>query len=136
MYKRQDGRLNAVDVTTLPFPGFPTDLQAPFVATMAISQGVSIVTEKIYPERFMHVPELKRMGAQISREGPSAIIKGVNGLSGAPVMGSDLRASAALVLAGLIAESHTELQGVEHLDRGYEQFERKLAGLGARIRRV
>jgi len=133
---RSDGRLNAVDVTTLPFPGFPTDLQAPFVATMAISQGVSIVTEKIYPERFMHVPELKRMGAQISREGPSAIIKGVNGLSGAPVMGSDLRASAALVLAGLIAESHTELQGVEHLDRGYEQFERKLAGLGARIRRV
>jgi len=132
---RSEGALRGVDVTTLPFPGFPTDLQAQMMAMMAIGRGVSIVTEKIYPERFMHVPELRRMGAQITREGPSAIVKGVERLSGAPVKATDLRASAALVLAGLAAENHTVLEGVEHLDRGYEHLEAKLAALGARIRR-
>jgi len=101
-----------------------------------VSQGVSIVTEKIYPERFMHVPELKRMGAQITREGASAIVKGVERLSGAPVMASDLRASAALVLAGLTADNSTQLHGLEHLDRGYEHLEQKLTRLGARLRRI
>jgi UDP-N-acetylglucosamine 1-carboxyvinyltransferase len=132
---RSSGEIKGVDMTTLPFPGFPTDLQAQFLAMMSISRGISLVTEKIYPERFMHVPELNRMGAQISREGPSVIVKGVSGLSGAPVMASDLRASAALVLAGLAADHSTELHGVEHLDRGYERLEQKLATLGANIRR-
>ena len=133
---RSDRRLRAVEVTTLPFPGFPTDLQAQLMAMMTVSDGVSIVTEKIYPERFMHVPELKRMWANISREGPSAIIKGVEKLEGAPVMASDLRASAALVLAGLVADNQTQMKGLEHLDRGYEHLEDKLTQLGARIRRV
>lgn len=132
---RSEGRLHAVDVTTLPFPGFPTDLQAQIMAMMAVSHGISVVTEKIYPERFMHVPELRRMGAQITREGSSAIVKGVERLSGAPVTASDLRASAALVVAGLAAENTTELRGVEHLDRGYEHLEQQLASLGAHIRR-
>jgi len=133
---RSDRKLKSVDVTTLPFPSFPTDLQAQFLAMMSVSQGVSIVTEKIYPERFMHVPELKRMGAQITREGASAIVKGVERLSGAPVMASDLRASAALVLAGLTADNSTQLHGLEHLDRGYEHLEQKLTRLGARLRRI
>lgn len=132
---RSNRDLKGVDVTTLPFPGFPTDLQAQVAALMAVSRGVSVVTEKIYPERFMHVPELRRMGAQITREGPSAIIKGVEGLSGAPVKASDLRASASLVLAGLVADNHTVLQGVEHLDRGYAHLEQKLVSLGGRIHR-
>ncbi len=128
--------LRAVDVTTLPFPGFPTDLQAQMMALMAISQGVSVLTEKVYPERFMHIAELNRMGAHITREGASAIIKGVKRLSGAPVVAPDLRASAALVLAGLAAEQETELSGLEHLDRGYAGFEDKLRHLGAHIHRV
>ncbi len=132
---RSDRRLKGVQVTTLPFPGFPTDLQAQMMAMMTMSEGVSVVTERIYPERFMHVPELRRMGAQITREGPSAIVQGVGRLSGAPVTASDLRASAALVLAGLAADTVTELSGVEHLDRGYEQLETKLTHLGAAIRR-
>ncbi|HAM39877.1 MAG TPA: UDP-N-acetylglucosamine 1-carboxyvinyltransferase, partial [Candidatus Omnitrophica bacterium] len=132
---RSDRRLNAVEVTTLPFPGFPTDLQAQMMAMMSLSRGVSLMMEKIYPERFMHVPELRRMGAQITHEGGSAIVKGVEQLSGAPVTASDLRASAALVIAGLAAENTTELRGVEHLDRGYERLEEKLAHLGASIRR-
>ena len=132
---RSSGRLRGVEVTTLPFPGFPTDLQAQMIAMMAVSDGVSVMTEKIYPERFMHVPELRRMGAQITREGPSAIIKGVGRLSGAPVTASDLRASAALIIAGLVADNTTELRGVDHLDRGYEQLEQKLSSLGASIRR-
>ena len=126
----------AVDITTLPFPGFPTDLQAQMMALMAVSRGVSLLTEKVYPERFMHVSELNRMGAAITREGPSAIVKGVNRLSGAPVTGSDLRASAALVLAGLTADSETRLQGLEHLDRGYQGLEQQLVALGAKIERV
>jgi UDP-N-acetylglucosamine 1-carboxyvinyltransferase len=132
---RSNGDLKAVEVTTLPFPGFPTDLQAQFMAMLSISKGVSLLAEKIYPERFMHVPELNRMGAQIAREGPNAIIKGVSRLSGAPITATDLRASAALVLAGLVADNHTELSGVEHLDRGYERLEEKLIKLGAKIRR-
>ena len=133
---RADGDLKAVDVTTLPFPGFPTDLQAQITAMMTISQGASLLTEKIYPERFMHVAELTRMGAQITREGATAVVKGVERLSGAPVVASDLRGAAALALAGLVADNHTELHGVEHLDRGYEGFEQKLTRLGASIRRV
>ncbi|MBI2885449.1 MAG: UDP-N-acetylglucosamine 1-carboxyvinyltransferase [Candidatus Omnitrophica bacterium] len=135
MRVRSTRDLKGVEVTTLPFPGFPTDLQAPMTALMSISHGVSLMTEKIYPERFMHVPELKRMGAQISREGPSAIVKGVERLSGAPVNASDLRASAALVLAGLVADNRTEVFGVEHLDRGYAHLEHKLVSLGARLTR-
>ncbi len=132
---RSTRELKGVEVTTLPFPGFPTDLQAPMTALMSVSRGVSLMTEKIYPERFMHVPELKRMGAQISREGPSAIVKGVERLSGAPVNASDLRAAAALVLAGLVAENCTEVFGIEHLDRGYAHLEQKLVSLGARLTR-
>lgn len=141
--RRRDGiraryvkKLKPVDVTTLPYPGFPTDLQAQMMSLMAVTNGISVITEKIYPERFIHISELSRMGAQIVLEGPNAIIKGVNGLSGAPVMASDLRASASLVLAGLIAKGTTEISRVYHLDRGYESMEKKLAGLGADIKRV
>jgi UDP-N-acetylglucosamine 1-carboxyvinyltransferase len=128
--------LQSVDVITLPFPGFPTDLQAQMMALMAVSRGVSVLTEKVYPERFMHVSELNRMGALITREGASAIVKGVSRLSGAPVAGSDLRASAALILAGLAAQNETEVRGLEHLDRGYAELETKLVRLGAQIERV
>lgn len=132
---RRPGRLKPVDVTTLPYPGFPTDLQAQMMALMSVTEGISIITEKIYPDRFMHVSELNRMGSQIFLEGSSAIVHGVKRLSGAPVMASDLRASAALVLAGLVAEGDTEVHRVYHLDRGYEQLEEKLTGLGAKIKR-
>lgn len=128
-------KLKPVDVVTLPYPAFPTDLQAQAMALMTVTAGISIVTEKIYPNRFMHVPELGRMGAKIILEGPSAIVHGVKKLSGAPVMASDLRASAALVLAGLVAEGATEVQRVYHLDRGYEDLEKKFTSLGAKIRR-
>jgi len=133
---RADAPLQAVNVTTLPFPGFPTDLQAQMMALLSVARGVSFLTEKVYPERFMHISELNRMGAQITREGASAIIKGVGRLVGAPVVGTDLRGSAALVLAGLKADNHTELNGLEHLERGYIQLEDKLAQLGAKVRRV
>ena len=126
----------AVDVTTLPFPGFPTDLQAQMMALMAVSRGVSVLTEKVYPERFMHISELNRMGAAITREGSSAIVKGVERLSGAPVNASDLRASAALILAGMAAENETELGGLEHLERGYQNLESQLVRLGANIHRI
>lgn len=125
-----------IDIVTLAHPGFPTDLQAQFTALLAITRGLSIVTERIYPNRFMHVPELQRMGADIAIEGPSAIVKGVSALSGAPVMASDLRASAALVLAGLAAAGETWVQRIYHLDRGYEHFEQRLAALGADIERL
>lgn len=128
--------LRGVDVTTLPFPGFPTDLQAQISAMLAVARGMSVITEQIYPERFMHVEELNRMGASISREGNRAIIRGVRKLSGAPVAGSDLRASAALVLAGLVAEDQTEVRGLEHLDRGYQNLERQLKQVGAKVRRI
>ena len=129
------GKLKPVDVTTLPYPGFPTDLQAQMMAVMSITPGISVITEKIYPDRFMHVSELNRMGSKIFLEGPSAIVHGVKSLSGAPVMASDLRASAALVIAGLVAEGDTTVHRVYHLDRGYEKLETKLSALGASIKR-
>lgn len=128
--------LKPVDAITLPHPGFPTDLQAQLCALMTQTEGLSILTERIYPNRFMHVPELQRMGADIAIEGPSAIVKGASSLSGAPVMASDLRASAALVLAAMAAQGETWIQRIYHLDRGYERFEDKLAALGARIDRL
>lgn len=130
------GRIQNTDLTTLPYPGFPTDLQAQFMALLCLADGVSLVTEKIYTERFMHVAELARMRARIRKENNIAIVEGTDYLSGAPVLASDLRASAALVLAGLVAEGTTEVRRVYHIDRGYERIERKLEALGARIRRV
>ncbi len=130
------GRLLPADITTLPYPGFPTDLQAQFMVLLALADGVSVVTEKIYPERFMHVAELARMRARIRREHHMAIVQGCDYLSGAPVLASDLRASAALVIAGLVAEGETQVRRVYHIDRGYERIEERLAGLGARIERV
>ncbi|MFA6356472.1 MAG: UDP-N-acetylglucosamine 1-carboxyvinyltransferase [Candidatus Omnitrophota bacterium] len=130
--KRQ---LKPVDITTLPYPGFPTDLQAQMMALMSEINGISVITEKIYPDRYMHVSELARMGAQIKLEGDSAIVKGIKQLSGAPVMASDLRASAALVLAGMAAKGRTDVSRVYHLDRGYDKIELKLSRLGANIRR-
>jgi len=128
--------LKPFDMATLPYPGFPTDLQAQLMALSTVTNGISVITEKIYPERFIHVSELNRMGAEIVIERPSAIIKGVAQLSGAPVMASDLRASGALVLAGLIAKGTTEISRVYHLDRGYEKLEAKLTKLGADIKRL
>jgi UDP-N-acetylglucosamine 1-carboxyvinyltransferase len=128
-------RLKAINVTTLPYPGFPTDMQAQIMSLMSITPGISVITEKIYPDRFMHVAELNRMGAHIQREGPHAIVEGVKGLSGAPVMASDLRASACLALAGLVAKGNTSILRIYHLERGYENLELKLQGLGAKIRR-
>jgi len=131
-----DGKFNPVDVATLPYPGFPTDLQAQLMALLTVAEGASVITEKIYPDRFMHVAELSRMGADVRKEGPHAIISGRPTLRGAPVMASDLRASAALVIAGLMAQGTTEVSRVYHIDRGYERIERKLRKLGARIRRL
>jgi len=130
------GRISAVDVTTMPYPGFPTDIQAQFMALMARAVGVSVTTEKVYPERFIHASEMLRLGARIRREGPSAIIEGCEELTGAPVMASDLRASASLVLAGLVARGHTDVRRVYHIDRGYERIEEKLQGVGADIERI
>ncbi len=132
----RSGNIKSVDVTTLPYPGFPTDLQAQMMALMAVADGVSIITETIFENRFMHAQELDRMGAQIQLEGNRAVVRGVHELSGAPVMASDLRASVALLLAGLVANGTTEVSRVYHLDRGYEQIERKLSQLGAHIERV
>jgi len=129
-------KLRPVDIITLPHPGYPTDLQAQMCALLAITPGLSIITERVYPNRFMYVPELQRMGADIAIEGPSAIIKGRTRLSGAMVMASDLRASAALILAGLHANDETWVRRVYHLDRGYEKFDEKLRGLGAAIERL
>lgn len=131
-----NGRLKAVDITTLPYSGFPTDAQAQMMALMTVTPGISIITERIFESRFMHVSELARLGADIAIEGPSAIVKGGKGLSGAPVMASDLRASAALVIAGLAARGTTEVSRVYHIDRGYENIDGKLRKLGARIERV
>ena len=128
--------ITSINVKTIPYPGFPTDLQAQMIACMSVARGISVVTETVFENRFMHVYELMRMGADIVIEGPSAIIKGVPKLRGAPVMATDLRASASLVLAGLIAEGTTELSRVYHIDRGYERIEEKLSRLGADIRRV
>jgi UDP-N-acetylglucosamine 1-carboxyvinyltransferase len=125
-----------VDVTTQPYAGFPTDAQAQMMVLMLQAPGISVITERIFESRFMHVPELGRLGADISIEGPSAIVKGGNPLSGAPIMASDLRASAALVLAGLVAKGETQVNRIYHLDRGYERIDEKLKALGARIERV
>ncbi len=133
---RRNGRLKSVDVTTLPYAGFPTDVQAQMMALMTLAPGLSIITERIFESRFMHVSELTRLGADIEIEGPSAIVKGGRPLSGAPVMASDLRASAALVLAGLAARGTTRVSRVYHIDRGYENFDGKLRQLGARIQRT
>jgi UDP-N-acetylglucosamine 1-carboxyvinyltransferase len=131
-----DRVLRPVEVTTQPHPGFPTDLQAQLVMLLCLAEGNSVVTEKIFPDRFLHVAELSRMGARIFRQGPTIIVSGVRRLVGAPVMASDLRASASLVLAGLAAEGTTTVNRVYHLDRGYERMEERLNGVGAEIRRV
>lgn len=128
--------IHSVDIKTLPYPGFPTDMQAQFMVLMSVAQGLSLISETIFENRFIHVSELRRMGADITVSGNAALIKGVPKLSGAPVMASDLRASACLVLAGLIAEGVTEVQRVYHLDRGYEAMEKKFQALGAVIERV
>jgi len=133
---RRKGRLKSSDVTTLPYSGFPTDVQAQMMALMTLAPGLSIITERIFESRFMHVSELARLGADIEIEGPSAIVKGGRPLSGAPVMASDLRASAALVVAGLAANGTTQVNRVYHIDRGYENIDGKLRQLGARIQRV
>ena len=128
--------LNPTDIITMPYPGFPTDLQAQMSSLMTVTPGLSIITERVYPNRFMHVSELQRMGADIAIEGASAIIKGGGKLSGAPVMASDLRASAALILAGIAAKGDTWVQRIYHLDRGYENFDKKLRALGANVERL
>jgi len=133
---RSNGALMGVDLMTEPYPGFPTDMQAQFMALMAVSGGASMITETIFENRFMHVPELCRMGADINVHGASAIVRGVDGLSGAPVMATDLRASVSLVLAGLAAKGETVVNRVYHLDRGYERLEEKLSACGADIERV
>jgi len=129
-------RLNTVEMTTQPYPGFPTDLQAQLMALLCLADGMSVITERIFPDRFLHVGELNRMGARVRKEGPTAIIQGVKEMQGASVMASDLRASAALVLAGLVARGQTRIDRVYHIDRGYEKIEQKLAAVGAEIERV
>ena len=129
-------RPRAVDIRTLPYPAFPTDMQAQFMAMNAIAEGSGKVVETIFENRFMHVPELNRMGANISAEGTTAIVKGVAKLSGATVMATDLRASASLVIAGLVADGDTIVERIYHLDRGYENIEQKLGGVGAKIERI
>jgi UDP-N-acetylglucosamine 1-carboxyvinyltransferase len=131
-----NGPLKSTQVKTLPYPGFPTDMQAQIMALLCLARGTSIITETIFEDRFMHVGELNRMGADIRLEGNNAVINGVNELCGAPVMATDLRASASLVIAGLVARGVTEISRVYHLDRGYENMEEKLSKLGADIQRV
>jgi len=133
--RRVDERLRPVAATTQPHPGFPTDLQAQLMALVCLADGNSVITEKIFPDRFLHVAELTRMGASIHRVGPTAVVSGVRELVGAPVMASDLRASACLVIAGLAARGQTRVNRVYHLDRGYESLETRLAAIGARIER-
>ncbi|GAB4521930.1 MAG: UDP-N-acetylglucosamine 1-carboxyvinyltransferase [Phycisphaerales bacterium] len=132
---RRNG-LTPITITTHPHPGFPTDLQAQMMALLTLAEGNSVVTERIFPERFLHVAELSRMGARLFRQGPTVVVSGVDGLVGAPVMASDLRASAGLVLAGMAAKGTTIVRRVYHLDRGYERMERTLQGVGAKIQRV
>ena len=132
---KSDGNLKAIDVKTLPYPGFPTDMQAQFMAMMTLCKGTSVVIETVFENRFMHVDELNRMGADIKIDGKSAIIRGVDGLTGARVKASDLRAGAALVLAGLVAEGRTEIEDIYHIDRGYDGIEDRLTKIGANIRR-
>jgi UDP-N-acetylglucosamine 1-carboxyvinyltransferase len=131
----RDGAIRAVELRTLPYPGFPTDLQAQMMAMLAMGNGTSVITETIFENRFMHAHELLRMGADIMMKGPTAVVRGVPHLSGAPVMATDLRASMSLVLAGLAAENTTDIGRVYHLDRGYEALDKKLSALGAQIER-
>jgi UDP-N-acetylglucosamine 1-carboxyvinyltransferase len=133
---RRKGPLRAVNLTTAPHPGFPTDMQAQFLMLMCIARGESVISETVFENRFMHVPELQRMGASVALRGNTAVVQGVDKLYGASVMATDLRASASLVIAGLVAEDETEVRRVYHIDRGYERIEEKLRGLGARIERV
>jgi UDP-N-acetylglucosamine 1-carboxyvinyltransferase len=132
----QGRRPRSVDVTTAPYPAFPTDMQAQFTALNAVAEGTGIITETVFENRFMHVQELQRLGADIRLKGNSAIVRGVERLTGAPIMATDLRASAGLVLAGLVASGETVVDRVYHIDRGYEIIEEKLGQLGARIRRL
>jgi len=132
----RDGALKGVDVMTEPFPGFPTDLQAQMTALMSIADGAAMITESIFENRFMHIPELARMGANVTVHGASSLVRGVGRLTAAPVMATDLRASASLVLAGLVAEGETIVSRVYHIDRGYERIEEKLAACGADIERI
>jgi UDP-N-acetylglucosamine 1-carboxyvinyltransferase len=131
-----NGAATPIEIGTQPYPGFPTDMQAQMCALLSTTEGISVITENIFPQRYMHVAELKRMGAHVDLEGATAVIQGVNRLLGAPVMASDLRASAALVLAGLKADGITEVSRVYHIDRGYEHLDEKLSELGAHIERV
>jgi len=131
-----NGMAQPIELETAPYPGFPTDMQAQMCALLSTTGGMSVITETIFPQRYMHVAELKRMGAHVQLEGATAVIQGVERLFGAPVMASDLRASAALVLAGLKAEGRTEVSRVYHIDRGYEHLDEKLSELGAHIERV
>ncbi len=128
--------IESVDVKTLPYPGFATDMQAQIMAMMCVARGLSVITETVFENRFMHVGELKRMGADITIDGRCAVVKGVKGISGAELMATDLRASASLVLAGLVADGKTDISRIYHLDRGYERIEQKLKALGANIKRV
>jgi UDP-N-acetylglucosamine 1-carboxyvinyltransferase len=132
---RGNGALHAASVRTAPFPAFPTDMQAQFMAMLTLANGTSLLTETIFENRYMHVPELSRMGADIEVRGRSAMVRGVDKLNGAPVMATDLRASMGLILAGLAAEGETQVARVYHLDRGYERLEEKLQGVGADIER-
>jgi len=132
----RSGSLQAIDITTEPYPGFPTDLQAQFMALMTIASGASVIRETVYESRFMHVPELGRLGANIALQGSTALVRGVDGLHGAEVMATDLRASVCLVIAALVAEGETTVHRIYHLDRGYESLDRKLTQCGADIRRV
>ena len=134
--RRRNGQLAGVDVMTEPFPGFPTDLQAQIMAMMTVAEGASMITETIFENRFMHVPELCRMGANINVHHSSALVRGVRKLTGAPVMATDLRASSSLVIAALAAEGETVINRVYHLDRGYERLEEKLSACGAKVERV
>ena len=128
--------INSVDISTAPFPGFPTDMQAQFTVLNALSNGSAVVTENVFENRFMHVQELNRMGCDITVKGSNAIVKGVGSLTGAPVMATDLRASASLILAGLCAKGETIVDRIYHIDRGYERIEEKLSFLGANITRL
>jgi UDP-N-acetylglucosamine 1-carboxyvinyltransferase len=134
--KRNGSRLSAVEVTTDPYPGFATDLQAQFMALMTLADGESVIRETIFENRFMHAPELARLGADIAVSGGEARVRGVAGLNGAPVMATDLRASVGLVIAALAARGETVVDRVYHLDRGFERLEEKLSGVGARVRRI
>jgi len=133
---KADGQLRPLTLSTAPFPGFPTDMQAQFMAMLALADGASVLTETIFENRYMHVPELARMGADIQVRGRTAVVRGVSELIGAPVMATDLRASMSLIIAGLAAKGETEVNRVYHLDRGYERLEVKLQGVGADIERV